>query len=198
MTDNGASESEKSLMNVGVSFVTDAQAAELMQPTQSPFHHPASFAQTASMRGALSRQTIDHASALQPAMVSPIAISAISLHQFWSLTRSASFARDRRNRQQQRFERLTIVHVGGGQLCTQRNALGIGAKMMFAARFAAIRRVWSRLKPPKTARTLLESTTARDQSICSALCSRRSNSRWSFSQTPAFCQSRSQIGRAHV
>jgi len=192
MTDNSAAESEECLMDVGMAFVTDAQAAELMQPAQSPFHHPACFAQTAAMRGVLTRQTIAHTPTLQPAMVSPIAIGAISLHQLGSLTRPTSFARYRWNRQQQRFERLAVVHVGGGQLRAQRNALGIGAKMMLAARFAAIRRVWSRLKPPKTARTLLESTTARDQSIRSALCSRRSNSRWSFSQTPAFCQSRSR------
>lgn len=196
MTNNGAAESEESLMDIGVAFVTDAQAAELMQPTQSPLHHPACFAQATAMWGALTCQTIDDPPTLQPAMVSTIAISAISLHQIGSLTRRASFTRDRWNCQQQRFERLTVVHVGGSQLRAQRNALGIGAKMMLAARFAAIRRVWSGLKPPKTARTLLESTTARDQSIRSAICSRRSNSRWSFSQTPAFCQSRSR--RQHV
>lgn len=196
MTDNGAAESEECLMDVGVSFVSDAQAAELMEPTQSPFHYPACFAQTAAMQGALTRQTIAHTPALQPAMVSPIAISAITLHHIGSLTRPTSFARNRWNRQQQRFERCAVMHVGGSQLRAQRNALGIGAKMMLTARFAAIRRVWSRLKPPKTARTLLESTTARDQSIRSAICNRRSNSRWSFSQTPAFCQSRSR--RQHV
>jgi hypothetical protein len=39
---------------------------------------------------------------------------------------------------------------------------------------------------------LLESTTARDQSIRWALCNWRSNSRWSCAQTPAFCQSRNR------
>ena len=171
MTNNGTAESEECLMDFGVTFVADSQAAELMQPTQRPLHHPACFAQTAAMRSALTRQTIAYTPALQPEMVSPITISAISLYQIGSLTRPTSFARNRWNRQQQRFERCAVMHVGGGQLRAQRNALGIGAKMMLAARFAAIRRVWSRLKPPKTARTLLESTTARDQSICSDICS---------------------------
>lgn len=90
----------------------------------------------------------------------------------------------------QQAQPLAVVDLSATELNAQRNALGIGEKMMLAARFAAIRRVTTRLEPPKTARTLLESTTARDQSIRLAACNRRSSSLWSFSQTPAFCQSR--------
>ena len=125
-------------------------------------------------------------------MMRTAAISPIPLHDLGPLPRAASFAAQRRNRQDQGLQLAAVMHVSGGDLDTQRNSLGIGAKMMFAARFAAVGRVGARLKPPKTARTWLASTTARDQSIRSATCNRRNNSRWSFSHTPTFCQSRSR------
>ena len=179
-------------MNIRAPFIAKAQSAKLVQPAERTFHDPTRFAQATAVRRALPRQQVANAPALQPSMVSAVAVSSISLHQDGSLTRPSSFATDRWNGQQQCFEWLAVMHVGGRQLRAQRNALGIGAKMMLTARFAAIRRVTTRLEPPKTARTLLESTTARDQSIRSAACNRRSSSLWSFCQTPAFCQSRSR------
>jgi hypothetical protein len=196
MANNCAAQSEKRLVNICAAFVTDAQAAELVQPTQGAFDHPAGFAQTAAMRPAFARQSPGDAQSAQPTLMRTAAISPIPLHYFRPLSRSAGFAAQRRYRQHQGLQLAAIMHVGGGDLGTQGNALGIGAKMMFAARFAAVGRVGSRLKPPKTARTLLESTTARDQSIRSARWSRRNNSRWSFSHTPACCQSRSRRQQA--
>jgi len=179
-------------MNLCAPFVTDAQATELVQPTQGAFHDPAGFAQTAAMRPAGARQSPGDSQSAQPTMMRTTPIGPIPLHNLGPLTRATPFAAQRRNRQHQGLQLSAVMHVGGGDLDAQWKALGIGAKMMFAARFAAVRRVGSRLKPPKTARTLLESTTARDQSIRSATCKRRNNSRWSFSHTPAFCQSRSR------
>ena len=192
MTNDGAPQREERLMNIATSFVTDAQPTELMQPAQSAFHDPAGFPQAAAMRPAAARQAPGDAPAAQPTTMGAAAISPVALHDLRSLTWAASFAAQRWNRQHQRLQLATVMHVGGSDLGAQRNALGIGAKMMFAARFAAVGRVRPRLKPPKTARTLLESTTARDQSIRSATWSRCNNARWSFSQTPAFCQSRSR------
>jgi len=192
MTDNGTTQREKSLMNICAALVTDAQATELVQPTEGAFDHPAGFAQAAAMRPTFACQSPGDAQSAQPTLMRTAAISPIALHHLRPLSRPTGFAAQRRNRQHQGLQLAAIMHVGGGDLSAQWNASGIGAKMMFAARFAAVGRVRPRLKPPKTARTLLESTTARDQSIRSVTCSRRSNSRWSFSQTPAFCQSRSR------
>ncbi len=192
MADDGATERKEGLMNIGATFVTNPQAAELVQPTEGAFHNPARFTQPASMRRSRACQLIGDAALLQPAMMRGTAVGAIALHDLWPLTRATDLARHGRNGRHERLELAAVMHVGRRQLDAQRQALGIGAKMMFAARFAAVRRVGSRLKPPKTARTLLESTTARDQSSRSATCKRRNNSRWSFSQTPAFCQSRSR------
>lgn len=192
MTYNGATQREKCLMNISSPFVPNAQAAELVQPTQGAFDHPAGFPQTAAMWPTLTSQPIRDAQTLQPTMMRATAIRTISLHRYGPLARPAGFAAHGGDGHQQRLQLPAVMHVGGGDLGAQGNALGIGAKMMFAARFAAVRRVWPRLKPPKTARTLLESTTAHDQSIRSARCNRRNNSRWSFSQTPALCQARSR------
>ena len=179
-------------MNISTPFVTDAQATELMQPTERAFDHPAGFAQAAAMRPAGARQSSGDSQSVQPTLMGATAISPIPLHHLRPLAGATGFAAQRRNRQHQGLQLAAVMHVGGGDLRTQWNALGIGAKMMFAARFAAVRRVGPRLQPPKTARTLLESTTARDQSIRSATCKRCNNSRWSFSHTAACCQSRSR------
>jgi hypothetical protein len=48
------------------------------------------------------------------------------------------------------------------------------------------------LRPPKTARTDDESTTAREKSILSAPRSLFKRVRWTVSHTPAFCQSRNR------
>jgi hypothetical protein len=190
MTDDGVTEREEGLVDVGAAFVTNAQAAELVQPTQRAFDHPASFTQTTAVRGAATGQLVGDAALLQPAMVSRTAVGTIALYRNGSLPRATDFAPHGGNGRYEWLQLAAVMHVSCRQLDAQRQSLGLGANMMLAARFAAIRRVGSRLTPPKTARTLLESTTARDQSIRSVACKRRSSSWWSFCQTPAFCQSR--------
>jgi len=192
MTNKGTTQGEKGLMDFGTAFVTNAQAAELMQPTEGAFDHPTGFAQPTAMRPAFACQPSGNSQAVQPTLMRTAAISPIPLHDLRALTRSAGFAAQRWDGQDQGLQLAAVMHIGRRDLDAQRNALGIGAKMMFAARFAAVGRVWSRLKPPKTARTLLESTMARDQSSRSARCKRPNNSRCSFSHTPAFCNSRSR------
>ncbi len=190
MADNGATESQECLMNVSATFVADAQAAKLMQPTQGAFHDPACLAQPAAVGRSAAGQLVGDSTLLQPAMVGGTAVGAIALHDLRPLARTTDLAPHRGDGGNERLEWAAVMDVGRRHERAQRQALGIGAKMMFAARFAAVGRVGPGLKPPKTARTLLESTTARDQSIRSAACNRRSSSWWSFFQTPAFCQSR--------
>lgn len=192
MTDDRTTECKERLMDIGAAFVADAQAAELMQPTKRAFHHPSCFPQATAMRSPAASQLVGDPALLQPAMMCGTAVGAISLHGLGSLARASDLAPHGRNGGHERLQLAAVMHVGRRQLNAQRQALGIGAKMMFAARFAAVRRVGPGLKPPKRARTLLESTTARDQSIWSVACKRRSSSWWSFSKTPAFCQSRSR------
>src|SRR5258708_4645089 len=192
MTYQSTAEGEECFMDVSSPFIANAQAAKLVQPAQGTFDNPAGFTQAAAVWCALAGQAVGNAHAAEPAVMTDTAIGAISLHDVRTLTWPTCFSTKCRNGGHQKAQPLAIVHLSAAELNAQRNTLGIGEKMMLTARFAAIRRVATRLEPPKTARTLLESTTARDQSIRSAACNRRSNSLWSFSQTPAFCQSRSR------
>jgi hypothetical protein len=82
------------------------------------------------------------------------------------------------------------VGVGPRERRRQRSTLGVRDHMVLAARFAAVRGVWPRLGPPKTARTDPLSTKAIDQSSWSASWRRARRIRRISSHTPAFCQSR--------
>ena len=61
---------------------------------------------------------------------------------------------------------LRVVTIGPGQLNGERNPLTVANQMTLAAKFRSVGRIRACLKPPKTARIELPSTTARDQSIC--------------------------------
>jgi hypothetical protein len=61
---------------------------------------------------------------------------------------------------------LRVVTIGSGELDNQRNSASIADQMALAAQLRSVSGVGTCLKPPKTARTELPSTTARDQSIC--------------------------------
>jgi len=61
---------------------------------------------------------------------------------------------------------LRVVTIGPGELDGQRNSAPVADQMTLAAKLRSVGGVGTCLKPPKTARTELPSTTARDQSIC--------------------------------
>ncbi len=61
---------------------------------------------------------------------------------------------------------LRVVRIGPGELNGQRDSPSVANQMTLAAELRSVARVGTCLKPPKTARTELPSTTARDQSIC--------------------------------
>jgi hypothetical protein len=61
---------------------------------------------------------------------------------------------------------LRVVTIGSGELDSQRYSPTIANQMTLAAQFGSVGGIGSSLPPPKTARTELPSTTARDQSIC--------------------------------
>src|SRR6478609_1958950 len=132
MADNGATECQESLMNVSTTFVADAQAAELMQPTERAFHDPACLAQAAAVWSSRAGQLVGDPVLLQPATVGGTAVRAITLDDIRALARPTDLALDGRNGGDEGLELATVMHVGRRQLDAQRQALGIGAKMMFA------------------------------------------------------------------
>lgn len=179
-------------MNVCTALVTRAEAAKLVQPGQTPFDDVADFSQAAAVCcPALGDEGLNlprqQGQGPGGAVVGPICKQR---------PRSASgvtrLARHRRHLVNQGDQLCDIVRVCAGEGARQRDAFPIGEQVMFAAGFAAVRRIWPGLGPPKTARTEALSMTARSQSIWSALLSKFNRQRCSSSHTPAFCHSRSR------
>lgn len=162
-----------------------------MKPTVRAFDHPAKHAQTTAVFLVAFGEHRSNATPPQSLAMGFGIVRSIALNALRSSPLSA-FAADFGNRVHQRDQLRYIVRIGPGQRGRQGDAVGIGEHVMLRARFAAIRGIRARLRPPKTARTDVLSTTARDQSICLASSNRCSNTQRIFSHTPAACQSRSR------
>jgi len=178
-------------------LVTDPQSAEFKQPSKNTFHNPAMFAQTTAVfRMSLGDQRLNAAPTQRLADFGFGIIGSIRKHFFRSPSASPIRTPDRRHSVDQRDGLLRVVDVGRRVLDRQRDPRAIAGKMPFRPIFAAIRRIWSGLRPPKTARTEQLSKINLFQSISSAKPSWSSKIRQIFCHTPAWCQSRKR--RQHV
>jgi hypothetical protein len=81
------------------------------------------------------------------------------------------------------------VDVGRCADYRERYSLGVDHNMALRARFSFIRGIRAGTFSPLLAATLAESTAARDQSILPASPNLSNSTWWSFSHTPACCQS---------
>ena len=178
-------------MNIITAFITNSQSTKLVQPGKRPLNHPTEYTQPAAVFGSAFGQNRFYTQLTQSISMGLTVIGSIALNTIRSLTRTAYLAGNRRYRFNQRQKLSHIMAVGPGELHRQWDPVGIGDEVMFRARFPSIRRIWARFRPPKTARTEAESTTAREKSILSFSRSFLSRMRCILSQTPAFCQSRS-------
>ena len=105
-------------------------------------------------------------------------------------SRTATFAANRRNGFDERYELRHVVSVGSGDQNRERNPVAVRDQMMLAAGFPPVRGIRTDLRPPMSALTEDESATARFHSILPASFNFASITLWTFCQTPAFCQSR--------
>jgi hypothetical protein len=183
-TDEAARQMQEGLMDMCAAIITNSQSAELMEPTQRAFHDPAKSAQTAAVRcTAMGDGRCDAAGPQLHAMEIGIE-RAVGVQQVGALSRSSALAFHRQHGIDQRNQLGDIMAAGRGEADGQRGALGIGKNVVFRAGLAAIRRIRAGFFAPPTARTLLLSTAARDQSIKSACCKRVNNTWCSFLHTP--------------
>jgi hypothetical protein len=179
-------------MDIGAAFVTNAEATKLMQPGICSLDHPAKDAQSASMlRVALGKDGFDAAPSQGLGMRCGM-IGAITLNSLRTLAWPSPLARNGRDGIHQRKQLCHIVAIRAGDRRGQWKALRIRDDVMLRAVFPAIRRVGAGLIPPKTARTLELSTTARDQSIWLPSWRWLRNTCRISCHTPASCQSRSR------
>jgi hypothetical protein len=189
-TDHRTANGQECFMNLRPPFVADAQPAKLMQPCERPFYHPPLHSKpTAMWHTALGQYGRDptgtQAVAVWFGVIAAIAVDALGL-----TTRATPLPPDRRDGFDERYELGDIVRVRAGQDHGKRNPLGLGDDVVLAPQLPSIRWIRARLRPPKTARTDEESTTARDQSSLSASRSLARSKAWSLCQTPARCQAR--------
>jgi hypothetical protein len=190
-----APQGEECFVDIRSSLKANTQPAKLMKPTVRSLHNPSERAQAAAVFGVAFGEHRSNATPPQSLAMGFGIIRPVTLYTFGTPSPSA-VAANLRNRIHQRDQLRYIVSIGSRQRRCQRDAVSIGEHVMLRAGFAAIRGIRAGLRPPKTARTDVLSTTARDQSICSASSSFWSNTQRIFSHTPASCQSRSR--RQHV
>lgn len=179
-------------MDISSAFVAHPQTAVLVQPTQRALHDPTEYAQAAFGLGVAAGQERLNC---PPTKLSPVAlriVSPIPAHPLWPATGASHASGHGRDGVDQRQKLGHVVPVGCRDLRRQGNAVGVRDDMVFGPLFAAVCGVGPSLGPPKTARTEAESTTARDQSILSALRNFANSARWIFSHRPVCCQSRNR------
>jgi len=175
-------------MDVRSALVPNSESSKLVEPGKGPLHHPAKPSEPASMFRAAFRQDRLHASVPQVPPVRLGVVGPVSHDADGLLSRAPELPPYRRDRLDQGDQLGDIVPVGGGEDRRERDPLGVRNDVVLRPQFPSIRRIRARFRPPKTARTLALSTTARDQSILSASRSFTSIARCTFSQTPASCQ----------
>lgn len=185
-----------------VPVIAHAQAAGVVQPAQTALNGPAFFSQPTAVRCAAPGQFGRDALLSQFVTVRLRVISPVAQQLPGATTRASSFALHRRHRIKQGPQLRDVVAVGSGDRHAQRHAPRIDEQVMFGAGPSAVGRVgadglavFSLLKESlqtPTARTLDESTHARDQSNCPAWCNFDSSKTCKAFHTPSWCHALSR------
>lgn len=180
------------MVDVEPAFVADGEAPQFVEPCEGSFDDPAMTPQFLAGVDASSGDAWPDPAAMTCAAAAAMIISLVRVQLVRPLPGSAALAPNGWHGVDQRVKRRAVVDVGAGQEKRERDAAPVGDQMTLGAGSAAIRRVRTGCRPPFFAAMDELSTQARLQSIRSAPCSRRSNSRCSRSHTPAACQSRNR------
>ena len=177
-------------MNFIQSFKAYAQSPKLMQPRNGSLNDPPMDSQATPMLGESSREHRLNMTCSQLAPMRIRIVTTVSLHSLGTTTRSSTFAAQCGDGFDQRQQLGHIIDIRTRQRRGQGNALRVRQDVVFAPRFASVCRVTTCFFPPSIARTELLSTTARDQSIWSAIWSFSKSTRCKRCQTPARSHSR--------
>ena len=141
-------------MNIVSFFISHTQTPLIKQPIKGRLDNVAISAQSAAMVGvAFGDQRLDAACTQRLADFVFGVIRTIRecfvRASAWPATRLF----DRRDRIDQSNGHFRIVHIRSGVLNGQWDAVGVNHQMALRAIFPAIRGVWARFRPPKSART---------------------------------------------
>ena len=165
VADEDGGEVGKGLEMLGFAFVAAGQAAVVHQPGQCCLDDPTVPAQPLGGLDTLAGDPHDDAAAadLGPDCLLVVGLVAVQFPR--PLAGPATSAGDRGDRVQQREQQLRVRGVSRRDQHRQRHTAPVAQDMDLRSWFAAVDRVWPRQIPLFSARTLIESTTARDQSI---------------------------------
>ena len=152
-------------MNIRPPFVANAQPPELIQPSEGPFHDPSPSAQPTAMFGVALRKKRDDAPLTQTLADWLSVITTIAQYAVRMMPWASPFSLQAWNGVKKCEGLLRIIAIGSGQFNGERNPATVADQMTLAAQLGPVGWIRTRLRPPKTARTELPSTTARDQSI---------------------------------
>ena len=168
------------------SLVAQPQAAMVVEPRQTAFHHPSRPAQTRAVRVVLwPRQLRPYTARPCGADVLVPTVGPVPLKDLGAESRPTMGPADGWNCVEQKDGHLAVGDVGRCHHEGQRQPPGVDDKMAFYALLATIRGVWPRVSPPKTARAEALSMTARERSTRPSLPNALSTHRQTAGQTPA-------------
>jgi len=149
-------------VNIGPALVPNPQAAELVQPTDCSFHHPAKDAQPAAVFGVALGDAGFDPSFGQLLPVRPGVICPVCEDFPGASCGVTDLPSDRRDRIDQRDQLRHIVAVAPREANGKRNAFRIRDEVVLGAAFPAIHGAGTGTFAPPTARTCELSTTAAD------------------------------------
>ena len=184
-------------MNIHSSLISDGQPAEAVQPCERTLHHPSVASQLLVALYSSAGDARCDASLSQSLAIGLGIVPFVRMHLVRTLTWPASSALQRRNSLHHLLQHRGVRHVSTRTLQRKGYASSTDHKMALGAWFSLIRRVLACCLlfglPFFTplALTVCESKEALDQSILPSWLRVSSSSLCSFSQTPAFSQSRS-------
>ena len=171
-------------MDIGAFFVPHTQASMLVEPGDGALDLPAKGSESTSMFCVAPCDERAHA-ALEKFVAMRVGIvRAVRDDAMRPATRTPAFTPYGRNGVDQRNQLGYVVPVGTRNADGQRDAVAVRDDMVLGAGFAPIGGVRAGLVPPKTARTLDESTRARSQSMRSAQLSLARSASWTRCHTP--------------
>lgn len=177
-------------MNIEPSLVTNSQSPEVVEPSKGTLHDPTVLAKLLTTLDPTSSDTRSDPSLSERSAIGFRVVPFVSVHLVRLSPRSAPSSLDMRNGINQHLQRLCVRNISARASYREGNSRSADHKMALRAWFALIRRIRPDCLAPFLARTVAESSEARDQSISPISFSLLSNVRCNFSHTPADCQSR--------
>lgn len=179
-------------MDMGISFVSNLQASERVEPGNRALHDPTCFAKTTAVRRANLGQHGRDASLAQALSVWLGTVAPVALDDFRLAQRASAHSAKGGNRLNQRIELRDVVAVRAAQDDRERDALRVDDEVMLAAELAPVRWVRAVFFPASMARTEELSTMARAMSSWPRRRNSDSSVSWMRCQTPASCHATSR------